>query len=399
LKGSSLKNNLCEIGALKGTKMAAYHQMGHDSENLISNCNLSLYKGAVLSPVNINEETMRVNIAGHSSDSFEMIFDPQLYFPSTDRGCLPDWSYFPSDVDTAEQTSIRWWRSIINRLSNTISRLQPQAVCSPAVVPRVYSNDYYTLNQQVSSLLQDRLARHNIEVLQTLIVSLSELCEEGRSAEIASIATSSSVNRIYLVLIADVAPRRELRDTNCIKGAMRLIRFLASAGVRILVGFSSSDQLLWKYSGAHDCATGKFFNLRRFTPSRFIEPSEGRGQIPYWFEESLMAYIRDSDLERIKERGFLSVASRSNPFCVQILEQMSASPERPWLGLSWRQYLYWFADFENRFSRGEIEANSLLQEAENRWGQLEEYRILFEERQNDGAWLRQWRRSLIEAFA
>jgi hypothetical protein len=112
-----------------------------------------------------------------------------------------------------------------------------------------------------------------------------------------------------------------------------------------------------------------------------------------------MAYIRESDLERIKERDFLSNASRSNPFSAQILEQMNTAPGRPWLGLSWRQYLYWFADFELRFSRGEIEADSLLQEAEDRWGRLEEYRILFEERRNDGNWLRQWRRSLVEAFA
>lgn len=378
--------------------MSAYHQMGHDSENLLSDTNLSMYKGAVMSPVNNDEETMRACIAIHGSDSFEMILDPQLYFPSADRGFLPEWSYFPSDVDTAEQTSIRWWRSIVIKLSGAARRLHPHAVCSPAVVPRVYSNEYYALNQQVSSLLQERLARHDIEVLQTLIVSLSELSEEGRPAEIASIATASTANRVYLVLIGDLAPRRELQDTNCIKGAMKLIRYLSSAGVRTLVGFSSSDQLLWKYAGAQDCATGKFFNLRRFTPSRFIEPSEGRGQVPYWFEESLMAYLRESDLERIKERDFFSPASLSNPVSVQILEQMSTAPEKPWLGLSWRQYLYWFADFGLRFSRGEIDAHSLLREAENQWGRLEENNILFEERQNDGSWLRQWRRSLIEAF-
>lgn len=379
--------------------MSVYHQMGHDSENLLSDNNLSLYKGAVMSPVNTDEETMRACIAIHGSDSFEMIFDPQLYFPSAERGSLPEWSYFPSDVDTAEQTSIRWWRNIVIKLSSAARRLHPHAVCSPAVVPRVYSNEYYALNQQVSYLLKERLARHGIEVLQTLIVSLSDLSEERRPAEIASITTSSEVNRVYLVLIGDLAPRRELQDPNCIKGAMKLIRYLSGAGIRTLVGFSSSDQLLWKFAGARDCATGKFFNLRRFTPSRFIEPSEGRGQVPYWFEESLMAYIRESDLERIKERDFLSNASRSNPFSAQILEQMNTAPGRPWLGLSWRQYLYWFADFELRFSRGEIEADSLLQEAEDRWGRLEEYRILFEERRNDGNWLRQWRRSLVEAFA
>lgn len=46
----------------------------------------------------------------------------------------------------------------------------------------------------------------------------------------------------------------------------------------MLVGFASTDVVLWKAAGAKACATGKFANLRRFTTNRFNEPED-------WFAE------------------------------------------------------------------------------------------------------------------
>ena len=378
--------------------MAVYHQMGHNSLNLLGESNLVLYKGAILSPVNEDEERLQAAIQNRSTEDFEMIFDPQLYYPSVERGHLPEWGYFPSDVDTADQTSIRWWRRIIIELSKTVRRLQPQSSCSPAIVPRAFSDAYYSINQQMAAYFQERLSAHGIAAIQTLIVSLPTLAERTRSAEIASIASSGSVNRVLLVFISDVRPRPELQNTEEIQGAMRLIRFLTESGMQVIVGYASSDLILWKFAGAQDCASGKFFNLRRFTPSRFTVPPEGRGQLPYWFEESMMAYLRESDLARVRRANLLSDSSLTNPFAVQILEQLDSSPTTPWLGLSWRQYLYWFADFEHRFSQGRIDANTLLSNAENVWRHLDEQSILMEERNNDGTWLRQWRRAVLEAF-
>lgn len=378
--------------------MSVYHQMGHHSGNLLTESGLSLYKGAILSPINEDEAHLRAMIEVHGAEDFEMIFDPQLYYPSTERGKLPEWTYFPSDVDTADQSSFRWWRGRIVALVNAVERLRPHAACSPAVVPSVYSDSYYSMNRRIVDLFQERLSSHGIEAIQTLIVRLADLTEESRSAEVASIATSSTTNRIFLVLTSDFPPRRELQNTEEIQGAMKLIRFLTQAGVRVLVGFTSGDLLLWKFAGAQDCASGKFFNLRRFTPSRFTEPPEGGGQLPYWFEESMMAYLRESDLARVRRAEILSPASIENLFATQILDQIDSSPGTPWLGLSWRQYLYWFSDFEHRFSQGEIDANTILTSAENTWRQLDEQGILMEERQNDGSWLRQWRRAILEAF-
>lgn len=377
--------------------MSVYHQMGHDSQNLLSEENLSRYKGALLSPVNYTEEKVVVQIKEYANDKFKMIFDPQLYYPNSERGALPQWSYFPNDVDTADQSSLTWWQNIIADLVVTVKRIHPNAVCSPAVVPRVYSNEYYDLNRTITKNLQEQLSDEDIKVFQTLLVRLSDLTKE-RAGEIASIISGGSANEIFLVLISDVEPRRELSETEEIKSAMKLINYLENSDIRVLVGYSSSDLVLWKFAGASNCASGKFFNLRRFTPARWEIPAEGGGQLPYWFEESTMAYLRESDLIRIRKANLISHSSMSNPYGQEILQQKDSEPKKPWLALSWRQYLYWFADFEYRFTKGKVTANSLLKNNENIWNQLESKNILMEERQNDGSWLRSWRRAVLEAL-
>jgi hypothetical protein len=175
-----------------------------------------------------------------------------------------------------------------------------------------------------------------------------------------------------------------------------LIAALRDAGMSVFVAFASSDVVLWKSAGAAHCGTGKFFNLRRFTRSRFDEPMEGGGQVPYWFEESLLAFVRASDLKRLQPANMFSAASLHNPFANDILGAISNG--KAWLGLAWRQYLFWFQDIQARIDAGNVNASTLVKLAEENWLRLGDARpeILMEEPFNNGMWLRQWRRALAE---
>ena len=164
--------------------------------------------------------------------------------------------------------------------------------------------------------------------------------------------------------------------------------------LQVIVGFSSSDVVLWKAAGATSCATGKFFNLRRFTKSRFEEPASGGGQLPYWIEESLFAYLRETDVIRVRDEGLISETSTRNPVSQPIFDAIAAG--QPWLALSWRHYMWWFADFEGRAARGEIDLRFLLQQAENNWLTLQDRDVLFEEPRNNGGWIRPWRQALAD---
>ena len=93
--------------------MGAYHQMGHDSLNLLNAEQLRGFRGAILSPVNYDEPGIESQISQHQTEDFEMILDPQIYYPNTERGRLPEWRYFPTDVDSADQASLSWWRNVL----------------------------------------------------------------------------------------------------------------------------------------------------------------------------------------------------------------------------------------------------------------------------------------------
>lgn len=375
--------------------MGTYHQMGHDSQNLLAEEDLSGYSGAILSPTNYTRDKIIEQVESHSMPNFEFVFDPQLYFPNSKRGELPKWSYFPSDVDTADHTSKAWWQRVVSRVSEVVSSIPVDAVCSPAVVPRSYSSGYYKLNCQIAMELKNTISQNDIDVLLTVLVRLDDLIEKDRAPEIASIITQVDFGRVFLVLVSDIEPRRELLDTEALKGAMRVISYLEKAGMRTLVGFASSDLILWKQAGATDCATGKFFNLRRFTASRWEEPAGGGGQLPYWFEESMMAFLRESDIIRIRDQ-YLSSASRRNPYGIRIMSQHETDPGQPWLGLSWRQYMYWFCDLEQRFTQNKIDSKRILKDAEQIWMKLDDADVLMEEPRNNGAWIRSWRRAIVE---
>jgi hypothetical protein len=69
--------------------MAVYHQMGHHSENLLTEGSLTAFRGAILSPVNYTHAEVQDQIATcRTLQDFRSIFDPQLYFPRTERGYL-----------------------------------------------------------------------------------------------------------------------------------------------------------------------------------------------------------------------------------------------------------------------------------------------------------------------
>jgi hypothetical protein len=374
--------------------MPILHQMGHHSENLLFVPELAGYAGAILSPTNNTPAEMMRRITDRRNElpaGFQLLFDPQLYYPSTERGVLDSWSYFPSDVDTADLSSHGWWQGIIERLCDDAVQVGAAAVCSPIAVPRAYSDGFYARAVDVASELKARLP-DGIRTVQTALVDPADLTVAGRPMAIASILTRSDLDEIYLVAVTDVEPRREHGDTEGLKGIMQLIQALSDAGANVTVGFSSSDLLLWKHAGAHSCATGKHFNLRRFASSRWGEPREGGRILPYMFEESVLAFLRESDVIRLRQEGLIT--NETNPFLDEI--ENSIAQGEPWVGLSWRHFLHWFADAEQRLEAGALDTRAALKTAEDNWRALEDADVFMEERRNDGGWIRPWRRAVAE---
>jgi len=377
--------------------MSTYLQMGHDTENLVGGKDLDEYKGIILSPINREPGSLVSDIERfRKKGEYDIVFDPQLYFPRSLRGHLYKHPYYPSDIDTADLSSDSWWDTIVSSLSKFSQELKVNAVASPVICPKVWSDDYFTRCVDTSRILAESLDGTGVRVLTTVMVHVSQLIDE-LVLRIASIISGVDTSGYYIVLVNDVEPRREFSDPDELFGIMSLIKELEGTGKPLLMSHCSSDMLLFKAAGASHCATGKFFNLRRFTKSRYDEPAAGGGQLPYWFEHSLIAFLREADVLRLQKEGYgklLCTLESGNYWSEPILENFKASPPSSWLALGWRQYLSWFGKTELLLAQHPELTREWLRTAEQNWRDLEDNDILFDEARNDGKWIRPWRQSL-----
>lgn len=377
--------------------MAAYHQMGHDSWNLVGEDALRSFSGLVLSPVNSGPKTVIERLKS-VRDGLDIVLDPHFYKPTSDRGCLPEWAHFSDALDTTDIGDGRWWHERCEQLAIEAARIGATSIASPSIIPRTFDAAYYDWAVNCAEMLDGIVGQERMSVLITGIVRVSEIGQPGAAERIASLLTRTSLQRVYLVLYDDIPPRTQRTDSGALAGAMRLISAIEEAGSRTLVAFAGLDMLLWKAAGATHVATGKFFNVRRFVPGRFDEPLEGGRQLPYWTHDDYITWMREDDVRLLLRIGlFNREHAIANPYSRQILEILDSNSGAAWVGLGWRQYMYWFAQQEAEIAAGRSNVRDILVLADRKWSELETSGALLFDRINNGEWVRAWLNALLLA--
>jgi hypothetical protein len=384
--------------------MSVYHQMGYQTDNLMYE--LHGFAGAVLSPVNyaldeLVERTNKLRFIGR----YEVLFDPQLYEPTARRGHLSNWKYYPKELDTADTSDPKFWEGVSDAIITECRPLRAEGICSPACIPREFTLDYFAGLVETGTYLAKQLATNDYHrPIQTAVVGLHYLsAQPARPMEVASVLSRSPCAEIYLVLggdKGDTDPRREMQDVAHLKSAMRLIAALEKSGHRVIVAFTSSELVLWKAAGASHVGTGKNFNVRRFTSTRFEEGGpKGGQQVPYWFEESLLTFLRPADVARLHPLGFLDDTIQANRYARDIVDQIAKDPNEAWIALGQKLFLTWAIGAEGRLSSRSITAEKMLATALAGWKKLEatKPRIFMAEPENQGTWLTVWK-TVLEKF-
>ncbi|HKQ08326.1 MAG TPA: hypothetical protein VJ464_24590 [Blastocatellia bacterium] len=387
--------------------MAAYFQMGDRTENLVGETDLDDFTGIILSPINRKPEQLLKDVSTFQNKDkykidYDIILDPQLYVPRGNRGHLPEYTYFPTMFDTLDSSTASYWEKLSVDLSDYAKPLSVNAVASPAIVPNVWSDDYYANCVQGFKVMADKLSGTDKRPLFTLIVGFAEMESRDYVLNLASIVSGTNPSGYYLIIKSDFLPRREMVGEMQLAGIMELINALEATGKPVLVSHCDSEMLLFKAAGAKHCATGKNFNLRRFTKSRYEDKSGGKGQAAYWFEQSILAYIQEADIGRLQRRGLthlLGVGYSNNHWSAKILTLISNPLHKEaWVKLGARQYLAWFGKTEKALTEPDATATveDILLTAEGNWAELKTNRFIFSHPLNDGLWVRDWRLGLDE---
>ncbi len=382
--------------------MSAYLQMGHDSWNLLDNPDIGVYKGIIVSPVNDEPTAVQTRLMKlkERRSEFEVILDPQLYRPHTLKGQLGEWNYFPDEFATIEGDNLEAWQRLGIEVVKDAANLGLNAVCTPAKLPRKFCDEYYKLVVDVADATYEAARQEKLDALVTVVVKLSDLTIPARALEIASIVSSGTCRRVYLTFLTDVgvSPRDQLNDSEALPTAVHLVRLL-SESMRVKVAFVGHDAVLWKFSGAHDVASGKFWNLRRFSPGRWQEePASVKTQVSWWNEGSLLTCLREENVLRLDRAGWFDKRTfKNNPAGKRILHTLRQGTGRAWTAESWVQFLRWICNIDRLLIDSET-AEAFLRRSDRRWVELDAARILFD-RDNDGRHVRTWINAAIEGAA
>jgi hypothetical protein len=340
--------------------MATYLQMGDNTENLVGEAGLDKFQGIILSPVNRKDFELKGDVVDyHVKDKYDVVLDPQLYFPRSARGHLSSQPYFDAGMDTADLSSEAWWSERVVALAKFAKDLGVDAVASPVVQPTTWQDDYFVKCAETSQKLSGELSNAGARVLTTVMVNFNQMAEGDAALKIASIISEAEPSGYYLVIVSEAEPRKEFSADAQLAGIMTLIGELEATKRPVVVSHCSSDMLLYKAAGASHCATGKFFNLRRYTRSRYDEPSKGGRQIPYWFEHHLLAFLRQEDVARLIRRGYNNLIgglASTNFWSQSLLDKFNSPDTEKLVKYSWLQYLCWFGETEFAMSQGDARA-------------------------------------------
>lgn len=383
--------------------MSSYLQMGNQNQNLVGEIDLDNFSGIVLSPLNNTPEELLLYVSKFKKiKKYDIVLDPQLYYPRTLKDKIKLHPYFPKDFDTSDYSSLGWWKEINSKLLDYAKYLEINTIISPTIDPKTNNLDYYKLAVDVSNDLNNINKDKSIpKMWSSIIIEINSICNDTYLMELASIISLSESDGFYIIFKSDLASRQEYNDEQQIKAMMSLISQLNILKKEIMISFSGSDMVLFKLAGATHCGTGNFWNLRRFTKARFEESPNGGGQSGYLFEHNLMSFLRESDIKRISRSiysDYIPSILSNNYWTNKIFQDFKRYPGKPWVRLGWRQYLSWFSKIESMLNKSDTKklVNEWLKEAEDRWLLLEDANILMEEQKNNGKWLRAWRQAAIE---
>lgn len=263
--------------------MDVYHQAGHNSVwNIASLVEDIAGSGIIFSPVNDNAE----KIAGiDESIRKRSFFDPQLYLPKMLKGKLASFDYFPANISQNFQTSDfdKEKQEIAKRCIDFQLTNQFKYVIIPARYYDVRPNSFYEefedhLIEPFISYYQSR--KQQSELLLTVIAKQEQLMNDDSRNELLNWLTGlTGINGIYLIFENSFLTK-QIKDSAYLYNALTFIHTLKLNGLRVHVGYTNIEGLVYSIAAADSISMGSYENLRQFGIKRFEDREKKRMQGP-----------------------------------------------------------------------------------------------------------------------
>ena len=289
-----------------------YHQLGfRENWNFEVFDKMDVGDGFIFSPVNLSQVKLEKLDSKYKVKGF---LDPQCYYPEQrPKGKLLTYDYFPQNIAKTQQCTTEDFSKdgIRYKIANKCIELQLKNNFEYLVIPfnRIMSSFPNTIIQKNNEKyiypfieeIKKFPEASNKEILLTLIVNENQIRHlEARNEFLNWVTGIRNISGVYLIFQSD-RNTKQIKNADILLGELLFIKTLIENGLKVFIGYTNTEALLYSIAFPTGVTLGSYENLRKFNEDRFIENEKAaRAPIARLYSNYLLNWIPAGTINSIR---------------------------------------------------------------------------------------------------
>ncbi|EJG0987200.1 hypothetical protein C4G66_RS09725 [Vibrio parahaemolyticus] len=285
------------------------HQAGHNSSwNRDSFTTDNVGSGIIYSPV--HDDYSRISKFTKKLKKTS-IFDPQFYLPSSQKPKFKTYDFFPNTILNEQGFNTIDFNSVAHESARRCVNFQKSQGFESIIIPtRFFEQLHPKYTEQQSELfvnpflkaVKDADLLGNKDIYLTVPITSHMLNSTEYKENILNWITSyPEIDGIYFICQHD-RKTKQIQDTQFLLEYMDVIYSTIDADLKVIVGYTNTESLLYSLCGDITLTVGAFENTRIFSLDKFIISDEAmRGPKPRIYLPKLLNWVNFEQAKLIKE--------------------------------------------------------------------------------------------------
>lgn len=283
--------------------MELLHQVGHNASwNVSSFQDENCGDGLILSPLH---QAKPIVEALQPATRAASLFDPQFYLPNSRKKKLLSYPFFPEQVDGGFQTGT--FAEHAAQVAQACIDFQVEHGFRKVVVPTRFLDEmypeYFQMQEEFSVRAFMAAAGKRPLCLSVAVKASMIRHASWRRMLLDWITSFHQVDELYL-MYEHVREYKQVQDEEFLREALRFFREVMATGLKLTIGYTNTEGLLYTAAGDPNITMGAFENTRIFSVDKFVE-SDGdrRGPKARLYLPGLMNWVQFQDAQLIRSQA------------------------------------------------------------------------------------------------
>ena len=275
------------------------HQVGHNANWNLESFQAGCGDGLILSPLHqalATVERLSPELRAAS------LFDPQFYLPNSRKRKLLSYPFFPEQAASGFATGS--FDAHSEQVAHGCVEFQVEQGFRKVVVPTRYLKEMYPeyFQMQEKFSVNSFLSAAGTRPLCLSLAVTAPMIEHASWREMLLnwVTSFHQVDEVYLMYDHE-RDTKQVQDANYLREALRFFRQIMSTGLKLTIGYTNTEGLLFSAVGDPNLTMGAFENTRIFSEDKFVE-SEGavRGPKARIYLPGLLNWVQFQDALQIR---------------------------------------------------------------------------------------------------